>query len=261
MGLSGRLQRRTVAQAALAGVLVALVVIEVRPAAVFAASVVPMGDFVVLRDATASWLAGEPYYPAFQLAGPFQVGPANILYPPPALLLFVPFTVLPAFLWWAIPLGVVVGWIAWCRPRPLALLGITACFLSPKTVPLIIVGNPTMWLTAALALSVRWGWPAALLVFKPTVAPLALIGVRHRSWWIALAVSAAVSLAFLPMWADWIAVMMNARHPLGALYSLPDVPMMLIPIVAWIGRTNASAFPDKGETAEARLARVTASQL
>ena len=53
------------------------------------------------------WLDGAPIYHPHQLAGPYQLTlQVDNVYPPSALLLFVPLTVLPAFLWWLIPLAV-----------------------------------------------------------------------------------------------------------------------------------------------------------
>ena len=63
------------------------------------------GDFLVYRDAAARWVSGGGFYWLWQLSGRYAiwVGPSPILYPPVILLLLVPFTILPPFLWWAIP--------------------------------------------------------------------------------------------------------------------------------------------------------------
>ena len=193
-------------------------------------------DFIVLRDAAARWLAGGSFYPDYELAGPFWIGVSDVLYPPPALLLFAPFTVLPAFLWWVTPLGALGLVVAACRPRPLAVLAIVACVLYPKSIALVLAGNPAIWLAAAMALGARWGWPAVVFIFKPTLAPLAVVGVRHRSWWVAVGVAAVLSLAFFSMWPDYVTVLQNAQNPRGPLYSIGDIPLVLIGMVAWAGR-------------------------
>ncbi|MGH2512545.1 MAG: hypothetical protein ACRDGQ_07655, partial [Candidatus Limnocylindrales bacterium] len=42
-----------------------------------------------------------------------------------------------------------------------------------------------------------------------------------------------ISLAFLPMWFEYAHVLLNARGPLvNPLYSIGDVPLLLIPIIA-----------------------------
>src|SRR5262249_12098765 len=67
-------------------------------------------DADLYREAAVRWSGGGPFYAARQLAGPYEITPGDILYPPVGLWLFVPFTFLPdalaMVLWWAIPLGV-----------------------------------------------------------------------------------------------------------------------------------------------------------
>ena len=112
----------------------------------------------------------------------------------------------------------------------------------PQTVR-IHAGNPVIWIAAAFALSFRWPWVGVLALLKPSLFPFAFGGVRTREWWLALGALAAVSLAFLPMWFDWIGVMLNARGQFsGPLYSLRDVPLMLIPLVRLAGQDRSSAF-------------------
>ncbi len=72
-------------------------------------------------------------------------------------------------------------------------------------------------------------------MLKPTLAPFALIGINRRSWWIALGALVAVSLVFLPLWADAIRVLVDARGERGLLYSAIEIPMVAIPVIAWIG--------------------------
>jgi hypothetical protein len=70
---------------------------------------------------------------------------------------------------------------------------------------------------------------------KPTLAPLALIGIRRRRWWFGLGAWLLVCLAFLPMWPEYVQVLQNARDPAGLLYSFNDLPLMAIGILAWLG--------------------------
>src|SRR4051794_24716886 len=70
------------------GVLIAGVLGEV-----IISSILPnSGDWLTMRAPAREWLAGRGYYPAYELAGPFIVGPVSVLYPPPMLVLLVPFT-------------------------------------------------------------------------------------------------------------------------------------------------------------------------
>ena len=87
-------------------------------------------DYDTVIGATKDFLAGNGFYPARQLDGPWEYThvkpelPAAILYPPDALILFIPFTILPGALWWAIPFAV-TAWALWrMRPHPAAWLAI-----------------------------------------------------------------------------------------------------------------------------------------
>jgi hypothetical protein len=195
-------------------------------------------DFTLYLDTTRGMLAGEPLYPAVQLAGPYAVDVSGrVLYPPVTMLLFVPFTVLPALLWWVIPLTLTGAALWRLRPRPWAW-PVMALLVSPPAITLsfVVWGNPLMWEVAFLSLGMCWGWPAALVLLKPTLAPFALVGIRTRGWWVAFALLAIVSVLMLPLWLDWVQVMLNARGPKAGLwYSLNNLPAMLIPVVAWLG--------------------------
>ena len=37
------------------------------------------------------------------------------------------------------------------------------------------------------------------------------------------------------MWVDWVASVVNSRGG-GLLYSALEIPMLLLPLVAWLGR-------------------------
>ena len=82
-----------------------------------------------------------------------------------------------------------------------------------------------------------WYWPSVFVLLKPSLAPFALFGANRRSWWIALAAVALVSLPFGSLWMDWVASVVNSRGG-GPLYSALEIPMLLIPLVAWWGRTR-----------------------
>lgn len=194
-------------------------------------------NFAIYREAAARWLGGGGYFLPDQLAGPYTVLEGHVLYPPVALVLFVPFTALPAALWWIVPLGIIAWRVVALRPSPWGWVGIAACIAFPMTVQNVHAGNPLMWVAAFMALATRWPWVSALILVKPTLLPFALFGVRHRSWWVALGVFGLVSLVFWPLWWEYIAVIRNARGPLvSLLYSLKDVPLMLIPLIAWWSR-------------------------
>jgi len=198
-------------------------------------------DYGLYMDATRRWIAGGSFYPTWQLAGPYLAAELPILYPPQALLLFVPFTFLPAILWFAIPTALTAWVIIGHRPRrwtwPVMLALFT--FFPMEWLP-YVSGTPTIWIVAALAVGTRWGWPAALVLIKPTLAPFALIGIRHHAWWVAMTAIAALGLVFAPLTLEWIRSVMNlSGGKSGVLYSLENLPLMLLPLVAWAGRRPA----------------------
>lgn len=207
----------------------------------------PLGvDYHLYRDVTARWLSGGPYFEPYQLAGPYEIRAGDVLYPPVALLLFAPFgaavaqpwATLLAVAWWAIPLGITVAAVLRLRPAPVAWPLLALC-LNPTTLLKIWTGNPVIWSMAALAVAVasRSRFTAPLVLLKPSLAPFALFGIRRRSWWVGLAALIAVSLPFGSLWADWVASVLNSRGG-GLLYSALEFPMLLLPLIAYAGRTR-----------------------
>jgi hypothetical protein len=183
---------------------------------------------------TQRWLdTGSPYLPS-EVAGPYEYQPESFLHPPIALLLFAPFLVLPLPLWW-VPLPIV----AWCiylwKPAPWTWPVMAALTAYPPHHVSIIVGNSDMWVLGGIALGIRFGFPALLVIVKPSLFPFLLAGVRHRSFWLGIPVVALLCLVFGFLWIDWIHVILNA--PGGLFYSLGAVTLMLVPVVAYLGRT------------------------
>jgi hypothetical protein len=201
----------------------------------FAAGIDLGADFVLYRDAAARWLTGGPFYNPEQLAGAYVIEHGAILYPPVALLLFVPFTLLPAVLWWAVPAGL-VAWSLWrLRPRPVAW-PIMAALIGFSPLPVLIVaGNPVLWALAFMAAGTAQIGPSILVLLKPSLAPFALFGAWRRRWWIWAVAFGAVCLPFGAMWQDWLTALANSSGPV--YYSLRETGLMLIPIVAWAART------------------------
>jgi hypothetical protein len=203
----------------------------------------PGVDYRLYIDTANGWLHGGSYFQAYQLAGPYPIGAGDILYPPVALLLFVPFTILPAILWWFIPAAA----IAWClirlRPTRLAWPLLAACVAWPTTPLKILTGNPVIWAVAALAAGVVYAWPSVLVLIKPSLFPFGLFGARTRGWWLALALFLAVSLPFGSLWVDWFHSILNSQGG-GLAYSSLEIPMLAFPLVAWLGRTKPPASAD-----------------
>jgi hypothetical protein len=199
-------------------------------------------DLEYYRFVAQRWLDTGVYYTERQLAGDYEVQTlVDNLYPPHALYLFLPFLVLPAALWWVLPLGFLGYVIWWCRPAAWAWPILAAIVLFPKTPNQIIFGNTDMWIAAFIAGGVRWGWPAVLVSIKPSLAFFGVIGIGARSWWIAAAVLAVVSLPFLALWLDYPTVMMNSSAKFW--YSFGNLPFFVMPIVAWIGSRRRGTTP------------------
>lgn len=197
-------------------------------------------DFWFYRDIGIRWLETGVYYLPHQLTGePYAlVNMSSVLYPPAALVLFVPFVWLPAVLWWVIPLAV-VAYVVWSyRPSPWAWVAIAACIAWPRTFGAVLFGNTDMWVAAAVAGGLRWGWPAALLAIKPMFAPLGLPAIRKRSTWIAGAFMVAVSLPMLP---DYIVAARNLQVDDPLAYWTVSIPFAVLPLVAWVGSTREGA--------------------
>jgi hypothetical protein len=162
--------------------------------------------------------------------------------------LLLPFTILPLPFWWLIPLGI-VGWVVWrLRPSVLGWAGILAALAAPPTIGTLVNGNPVIWATAALALGTLYAWPAVFAAFKVSIAPFALFGCWHRSWWLAAGTALLLSLAFLPMWQDYVRVMLNSTNPRGLLYSIADVPLLMVPLIAWLTRMTSELVPTRATT-------------
>lgn len=191
-------------------------------------------DYRFYRDVGTQWLASGQVYLPRQLAGPYVVElMVDVLYPPIALWLFVPFAFLPAVLWWVIPICLTLYVLRWLHPAPWALVAMLALMTYPASIGAFLFGNTNMWAVAAIAAGIRWGWPAVALVVKPVFLPFALVGVRHRSWWIVGGLGVLLSLPMLPLWLDYVRAMSNMS--INSDYSLGSIPLMLVPLCAWRG--------------------------
>jgi hypothetical protein len=54
---------------------------------------------------------------------------------------------------------------------------------------------------------------------------------------VALGALLLLSLPFGGLWGDWVMSVVNSRGG-GVLYSTLEIPMLLLPLVAWMGRTT-----------------------
>jgi len=200
-------------------------------------------DYGFYRDVGARWLADGTYYLPHQLAGPYDLElMRDVLYPPTGLLLFVPAAVLPGVLWWAVPIGVTIyvarGW----SPQRWAIGAALLLLAWPRAHAAFLFGNTDMWAMAAVAAGLRWGWPVIFVALKPTLAFLALIGIRRESWWLAAFGLGLLTAATMSLWLDYFIALGNTRN-MGLDYSLGAIPLLCVPIVLWAGRTRGRPAP------------------
>jgi hypothetical protein len=201
-------------------------------------------DLTLYQHEVNAWLGGTPMYPAFEVGGPFQIVDGVILYPPMTIVLFLLTLPLPLPLWWLIPISIVATVIYRLHPRRRWLLAIAGCLIYPISVGLVVSGNPDLWLAAALAVSVYWNPAAAFVLLKPSVFPFALIGWRRREWWAVAVTLGVISLFLLPQTLDWLSVVRNGQGGLrsGLIYSYQDVPLLMVPLLAWAGSARSDSL-------------------
>src|SRR3954453_21172205 len=153
---------------------------------------------------TRDWRADGSWYRPQQLAGPYVVEQIDgNVYPPTLLYLTVPFVLgVPIVLWYIVPIAIIA--LTFWRHRPAwwawPLLALVMVY--PRTYTMILLGNPALWALAFAVAGTVWGWPALGATLKLTFAPLALVGIRHRSWWYALPVALLLALPFGTLWFD-----------------------------------------------------------
>lgn len=219
-------------------------------------------DYGIYMDRTHDWLSGDGFYRGRQLSGQqYEILNGDSFYPPTLLYLLVPFALgLPAVLWWLIPIAVITAALIHIRPPMWTWPIMAFTLLLPRASLVLVLGNPSLWMIAAAFAGVAWAWPSALLLLKPTLAPFALIGIRHRSWWVAVGVLVVLSVPFGALWRDYLTALVNAQNPRGLEYTLGEWPLMIAPMGAWVGQqtmrrnggtSGADVRPDAGAAAPA----------
>jgi hypothetical protein len=196
------------------------------------------------------WLDTGQFYLPRQLSGPYIVeADVDVLYPPVAIPFFVALRWLPFALWWVIPIAVIAAVVIRLRPALWTWPIIVFCVAWPRNVSDLLYGNSNMWVVAAVAGGVVVGWPAIFVALKPSLAPFALVGARHRTWWIGAVVLGVAALLTLDLWRDYLTAVRNSDA--AWYYSLEDAIPMSLPIVAWLGRRDGG-FASLGDLARWR---------
>jgi hypothetical protein len=197
----------------------------------------PLGvDFHQYLSQARHFLDTGGFYLERQLHGPYVIESGDPLYPPAILYILIPFLVIPHVLWWIVPLGLIAAVVITTMPKPWAWPLLALIVADPRTIEIVIYGNPAMWVAAAVAGAVLWSWPGAFVLLKPSLAPFALVGIRSRGWWITLAVIAVVSAPLVGLYVQFVRVLLDSNG--SWFYSLPDAPFVALPLVAWLARTR-----------------------
>ncbi len=211
-----------------------------------------LGDFRIYMDAAHRWLETGQWFRERQLSGPYVLESGDVLYPPVVLWLLVPFALLPSglagALWIAIPVAGVAAIVWRHRPAWWSWPILAACLWFWRTPSQIIHGNPVIWVALAVAIGTISRPALALALLKPTVIPFALLGIRSRGWWAMAGISAVASLPFAAATLAYPWVLMDVRDG-SFLYSLPEYPLLLMPVIAWAAANRArllkSNAPDR----------------
>ena len=187
------------------------------------------------------WLADGSYFLPVQLAGPHTWHWGEVLYPPVALWLFVPFSFLPMAAWFATPLTIILAGIWRLRPAPWALAVMALLLWEPVALVECISGNPLLWFMAIEFAAMAWSLPMSLGLFKPSLFPFALFGIRTRRWWLGVGLLALLSLPFLQLSFTWVRVILDTHGRGGLLYNGDELAYALIPYIAWLGSDRFDA--------------------
>jgi len=225
----------------LAAALLALVALELHVGVTAKNWGAALNDWDVVSAAAQRWVHGGSYFLDRQLHGPYPWANGDVLYPPTALVLFVPFSFLPGAVWVAVPLAIIGLALRRLRPAPWTWPVMAALLIPPQPLVEVLSGNPIVWIVAALFATAAWGSPASLVLLKPTLLPFALFRAHTRAWWVGLAGVAIVSLPMLPLNLVWLRVVLDSDGGGGIWHNLAEIPYGLIPMVAWIGRLGRVA--------------------
>lgn len=158
----------------------------------------------------------------------------------------------PPFAWWVVPFGLAGLGIWRLRPSPYVWPAMALGSWWRTAAERVWSGNPVLWAFAALPLGCADAAPAVFVLIKPSHFPFALVGVRRRSWWLALGVFALLGLPFAGLRVGWLMVVRNTRA--GVFFSLPEVPLLHAPLVALAGSARLAPVRRTGWQADTRAA-------
>jgi hypothetical protein len=199
-------------------------------------------DYDFCMGLARNWVADGSYFLPRQLNGPYLWQWGDVLYPPFALWLFVPFTYLPTAAWFAIPAAVVSAALWALRPAPWALAVMALLLCEPVALVETVSGNPLSWFVAIEFAALAWRAPASLALFKTALFPFALAGINTRRWWAGAALLTVLSLPFLSLSITWVRVILDVQGRSGLTYNIDQFAYALIPYVAWLGSSRSDGL-------------------
>jgi hypothetical protein len=198
-------------------------------------------DWFAYREAALGWLHGGSFYTPEQLAGPYVLLTWEPLYPPIALPLLVLIAHQPDALCGAVPGGLYLAALWRMAPQGWWLPATIGLFVLSSGIYPWWYGQPTIWLFPAIAWGLLLGGWAVFVFVKPSLFPFALIGIHRKSWWVTFAAFLAVCVPSGTLWIDWYRALDNSDQTVW--YSLWQAPMMVVPVVAWLGRRRREGEP------------------
>lgn len=190
------------------------------------------GDFTWPLRGAQLLLHGKDPYTSSLSPLPYLVDDP-LFYPLPLVLCFIPLAWLPDSIIGGLVFGIITALMVWALQRserpiwwfltsPLFVIAlvstnwsplITACYLVPALLPFSIVK------------------PQFLLLGLVVHHPKELL--RHRMWWLAVAVLVLISFVALPAWPQsWLGNIAQAHHP-PPLLLMPVGPFLLLALLRW----------------------------
>ena len=122
-------------------------------------------DYGIYVGALDRWRAGDGWYQARQLQGPYPIELGDVLYPPVLMYLLLPFRYLGPWLWTIVP-AVILGWVVWRhRPGPWAWAAIVSNASCARSVARM--ASPA-WRAAACPCSNDRSAPTRPLISEPS---------------------------------------------------------------------------------------------
>jgi hypothetical protein len=172
-----------------------------------------------------AWLAGENPYEAVRMWGQW---PFPLLYPFPAALVLVPFTVLPPWVADALFAGVGTGLLAWGSTRE-ADAPRLVMFLSAPLLYALSLGQWSPLLVGATLVP----WAGFVLVCKPTIGLALCMAYPQRRMLIGCAIMVGGSVLLWPGWIGaWRVAIAQAPNAVAPI-TLPGGMLALLALLKW----------------------------